>query len=525
MALIQKAFSDIITFSRSSNATRVGPTGLVEYAPHNLILRSQELGNASWSSFQAAVTSNTVAAPDGTVTADTIAATASPYGVQFQSVSATVGIVHTFSIYAKAGTVSSVIIGITDSGTDYAVVANLSNGTINTPVAGSSATISSVGNGWYRVTLTRTGNIGSSINGFTGPYASSGSAHFWGAQLSVGPYALDYTPTTSAAVYGPRFDYDPVTLAARGLLIEEQRTNQALYSAQFDNATWSKSGISVTANSVVSPDGTVTASTITATTANGDIYLATGGTAGTYTASVYVRRKTGTGQLQWVTLDGGRTNVTQTISSTSWTRINYPSTGTLTNNYFGLRIVVSGDEFYVWGAQLEAGSFATSYIPTVASSVTRSADVASVNTLSPWYNATTGTLYTEFDSIGFRSNNNEIARFNNGTVSNQMGIAATGTPAPTFEVTSGGVDQAAITGSAISANTTYKAAASFAANSFAFSFGGSLVGTDTSGTVPTVSALTLMNRSDNARAMNGHLRRLAFYPRSLTTAEMNALTA
>ena len=316
-----------------------------------------------------------------------------------------------------------------------------------------------------------------------------------------------------------------MTLAARGLLIEEQRTNQALYAAQFDNATWSKSGISVTANSVVSPDGTVTASTITATNSNGDIYHSTGGTAGTYTASIYVRRKTGTGQLQWVTLDGGRTNVTQTISSTSWTRISYPSTGTLTNNYFGLRIVVSGDEFYIWGAQLEAGSFATSYIPTLASSVTRSADVASVNTLSPWFNATEGALFCEYDMF-VASGQPYQAELNDGTANNRITLYANAGVQRTYIATSGAAQVDMGVGS-ISNNVVYKTAVAYKANDFAITLNGVSPTIDNSGTIPTVSKLALgaYNSDSLANLLNGHLRRIAYYPRRLTNAELQALTA
>lgn len=565
MGLVQKAFSDIITFSRSSNATRVGPTGRVEYAPHNLFTYSEDLVNAAWgASTEVTVSSNVVAAPNGTVTADKVieAANTGAHRVLRSNVSVN-AVSHTTSMYAKAAERTWLFMQ-NPYETNAQAWFNLSTGTIGTIGSGATATMQSVGNGWYRCSITATSTISIATTYF-GPttgngvitYTGDGTSgiYIWGAQLSVGPYPLDYTPTTSAAVYGPRFDYDPVTLAARGLLVEEQRTNLLTYSEQFDNAAWttSASAMSVTANAIASPDGTTTADLAIPTTANSNHFLrqdiASLTNGATYTVSVFAKAGgynrfdllggygSSTGGAAFDLSSGTVTSGTGQIVAfgNGWYRCSTQLVMSGTTLFLLFRSLSSagassfaGDGtsgVYYWGAQLESGSFATSLIPTIASTVTRSADVASVNTLSPWFNATTGTLYTEFDSIGFRSNNNEVARFNDGTVNNQLGIAANGTPSIVFEVTSGGVDQAAITGSSISANIVYKAAASFAANSFALSVGGALAGTDTSGTVPTVSALKLMNRSDGLRAMNGHLRRLSFYPRVLSTAELNALTA
>jgi hypothetical protein len=531
MGLVQKAFSDIITFSRSSNATRIGPTGRVEYAPHNLILQSQTFDNASWTKNASTVTANAIAAPDGTVTADKLIANSGTnlFAAVTQSASITNGLPYTFSLYVKKDAFRYIYIYADGAPFNYGQVrADLNTNTIVT----GSGSVTSVGNSWVRVTANFTAVSGGATTLFVGATDSSNNfnttgdgtsgIYLWGAQLSVGPYPLDYTPTTSAAVYGPRFDYDPVTLAARGLLVEEQRTNLLTYSEQFD--AWAKSvaGDTVTANAGVAPDGTTTADKLIAdtTSSGGHRVFQSASTSGAHTLSVFAKAS-GYGSLvftasanNWVYFNLSAGTVSSSLGGTGWSAATITDFG---NGWYRCTATTSNSNtaYYI----------ATSYIPTIASTVTRSADVASVNTLSPWFNATTGTLYTEFDSIGFRSNNNEVARFNDGTVNNQLGIAANGTPSIVFEVTSGGVDQAAITGSSVSANTVYKAAASFAANSFALSVGGALAGTDTSGTVPTVSALTLMNRSDGLRAMNGHLRRLSFYPRVLSTAELNALTA
>ena len=231
MALIQKAFSDIITFSRSSNATRIGPNGLVQYAPHNLILQSQTFDNAAWSKANCTATANAASAPDGTVTADNFVTSSANSSVsQIVAISANTQ-TYTQSVYVKyvSGSVNFRMRTALTGGTVVATYLTI-NAQTGAFVAGDSTyTITSVGNGWYRITIT-VANNGTNTNFVfqlypTNDVSSTNEMSVWGAQLSVGPYPLDYTPTTSAAVYGPRFDYDPVTLAARGLLVEEQRTN------------------------------------------------------------------------------------------------------------------------------------------------------------------------------------------------------------------------------------------------------------------------------------------------------------
>ena len=76
---------------------------------------------------------------------------------------------------------------------------------------------------------------------------------------TTGSYYNSAGVLSTAAINAPRFDYDPVTLESVGLLIEESRTNLLTYSEQFDNAVWTKSNASITANAIIAPDGTLTA--------------------------------------------------------------------------------------------------------------------------------------------------------------------------------------------------------------------------------------------------------------------------
>ena len=161
-------------------------------------------------------------------------------------------------------------------------------------------------------------------------------------------------------------------------------------------------------------------------------------------------------------------------------------------------------------------AFASSYIPTLASTVTRSADVASVNTLSPWYNATEGTFLFDFNqfnteaiaSIGDDTFNNSL-RFN---VANMARGSGTGFPST---VTLG-----------TSQNGSRKLAVAIKLNDYAGSFDGGAVSTDTSASmVPTPSVFGIGRDYGTNGYMSGYLRRIAYYPRRLTDAELQALTA
>jgi hypothetical protein len=178
--------------------------------------------------------------------------------------------------------------------------------------------------------------------------------------------------------------------------------------------------------------------------------------------------------------------------------------------------------------QLEQGAFATSVIPTTTTAVLRAADVASVNTLSPWYNASTGTLYAEYIRFG-AVNFQAIATFSDNTVSNTTTLLF-GSGAPSnnqrFDVNVSGVGQASIIVlTAPPLNTISKTAGVYAVNDFAATANGAVPGTDTSGTLPTVDRLRLATNGDGTGGfLNGYLRRIVYYPRRLTDLELRQIT-
>jgi len=180
-----------------------------------------------------------------------------------------------------------------------------------------------------------------------------------------------------------RFDYDPTTLTARGLLIEGSSTNELTNNETFGTG-WTDSNITRDSTNNTSPRNDATALRATASSANATIIRSAAiGTSAQRTFSVWLRRVSGTGNIQFTT-NNGTAWTTQAITS-SWVR--YTFTATTEAQRVGFRIVTSGDSIELWGAQLESGSGASSYIPTGASTVQRAADICYMDTaaVNSWF--------------------------------------------------------------------------------------------------------------------------------------------
>jgi hypothetical protein len=255
----------------------------------------------------------------------------------------------------------------------------------------------------------------------------------------------------TAAINDPRFDYNPVTLALNGLLIEEQRVNLLLYSEQLDNAYWQKSkqgtGIApvVTANAATAPDGTMTADQVvfaSVGTGSGDrsrlLTALLGLATGTYTVSFWVKAASPSQPNLSLFIQSG-VNSLVVVPTTEWVRYTY--TATETNQRPELRLsgnVGTLGTYYVWGAQLELGAFPTSYIPTVASQVTRTADIATMTgtNFSDWYNQTEGSFvfqysrYQNTDAFGIVLETKPSST----STADRFGAAATSTADPRFQL-------------------------------------------------------------------------------------------
>ena len=476
---------------------------------------------------------------------------------------ATVGLTQTHSVYAKAAERSQLYLQVGTSGAYF----NLSTGAV---ISGSGATITLVRDGWYRCeiaaspVLTNTNVFVAVANGGANNYTGDGSSGIYIAdtQLEPGTSVGPYYDTSLTLTYAPRFDYDPVTLAAKGLLIEESRTNLFTYSSSFNTqAPWGATV--VTANVTTSPDGTMTGSLWVPVlgVANSYLYRSDQPTsAGTYTVSLYIK----TAGLSEVLMgdfgnpvDGYGYATFNVAAGTIGTQVNLAAANIQAagNGWYRCsitRVITSGvsnqvqivrqkagqvgngvDGVYIWGAQLEQGAFATSYIPTVGSQLTRVADVASVNLFSQWYNSSAWTLYLEYvtKALAPVGGNTRVIELNNGTVSTRALFYST--PPATgdglaFQVRDTGTDQTAPSFAGVNVvGAILKEAAAAKANDFAFTVNGVSPTVDVVGTLPTFSQFNIASvlSGSGTEVLSGHLRRITFYPQRLTNAQLQSITA
>ena len=397
------------------------------------------------------------------------------------------------------------------------------------------------------------------------------------SRASTGTFFNSSGVLTTAAINAPRFDYvyDGSAWVSKGLLVEEQRTNTSTYSEQFDNAAWTKAGGSISANQIAAPDGATTADKFTENSGSSVHYcLGSGGSIANNTictASCFVKK--GDRRYVYLTLnDGTATRLRYTVIfdldtgtgvnefsigsptdtgyfiqnfSNGWYKISVkiktgssqayacemaigmsdsasPSTRDFTNpSYTGN----GSSNFYLWGTQVEAGAFPTSYIPTTTAAVTRSADVCQITggDFTSFWNATEGTFATEGDNlinIGVGSSREfAIVGAEKTSTSNESVTiwkrSAEGLSASVTVV--GGAIPVSIYGSSAWADgATGRVAFGFKLNDYASSFNGSAVSTDTSGVMPSgleELAIGYLRNSGGSIGtfFNGHISRLRYY--------------
>jgi hypothetical protein len=411
----------------------VNSAGLVELVPYNLLSYSERFENAYWNKNGGSISANSSTAPNGTTTADrlTLAATTATHGLIDFGVSGIATSTYTVSFFVKKGTHRYITIGIyrntlNNAGAGFDLDTNTITGTGATGAgySASGATITDAGNGWYRCSvvcvsgttpMTGSGlflrNTSYTSGAIQESWAAAGTEtiNLWGAQLVEGTNALDYF-ATETRLNIPRLDYSLGSCPS--ILVEPQRTNLLTWSEAFDNVAWTKVNATITANSITSPNGTITADTFTDNSTSGSHVLARFTTiiVGSQTASIYVKPNTltkcyignsSTGNavcfdLSTQTIEGyvngtgnAWTNPIIEALADGWFRVSASlvatASGTLSIGFYkvfnatsfgAMSIYVgSGETAYIWGAQAEAGAYPTSYIPTTSASVTRNNDV------------------------------------------------------------------------------------------------------------------------------------------------------
>jgi len=430
----------------------------------------------------------------------------------------------------------------------------------------------------YGIRVANAGGIGT-------PFAGNGTSgiYIWGAQLEQRSSATAYTATTTQAItnYIPvlqtasagqaRFDHNPTTGESLGLLIEEARTNSLTYSEDLSNAAWTvDSGGTLVVNQAVSPAGTLTADFMREGTSSAAPRLSRtspfnpSGSAFTY--SIYVKSYgtkrnifllaqeasnafyahfdivagtvvqsagSGTGTLSNASIQSVgngwfRISISGSISGSTSVYViaNLEAVGT---TGFGAG-AYTGDGFsggFFWGAQLETSgsSFATSYIPTVASTVTRNADAASMTgtNFSSWFNYGAMTIYAE--ATGYEAGSYDIIDLDSG--SNTGRIRTRFASDYQVDQLDASVAQTfSLDGGSVTAKSFAKIAAGLTQNSQALSLNGGSVATATAPftTQPAPTTARIGSNFAGSNYLNGTIKKIAFYPVKATNAQLQALT-
>jgi hypothetical protein len=351
----------------------------------------------------------------------------------------------------------------------------------------------------------------------------------------VGSDGLIQTATTNI----PRFDHDPVTLECKGLLIEDQRTNLYQHSSNFLNAYWA-TGTAVSSATSSNPDGTTSAFLVTSAGTTASVYNDTPitVTASTvYTISVYVKAGTvAANTLVMAAFDAtaggfisGATALVPTFTDAGngWYRATASVTtpvGCLLLRAYVCRTTFTGN-FYVWGAQLEAGSFATSYIPRVTGTGIRSADVCSITStaFSGFYNQTEGTFVTQTikptsstNAFCFHASDNT---FNNGLDLRYNSITNAGAVMNVSNVSQ-------LTGfsGTITSGSNAKQSLAYKLNDCAYSLNGGTAVTDSTASIPTINRLNIGAAYTTGYELNGTISSIRYFKKRLTNAKLQTLT-
>jgi hypothetical protein len=367
------------------------------------------------------------------------------------------------------------------------------------------------------------------------PLTTDGQLTFTRASTATRVNASGLIESVASGV--PRLDYLDSTCPK--LLLEPQRTNIATYSEQINTGfTASQGGTGlapvITANTTISPDGYQNADTIVfdagaGTTASDQsaLYQFFGGTTATYTASFYAKTASGTAQIQ-VRIDGAAYE--KFTITNQWQR--FTLTRALTGTGNGIDIAIrrglnepmnASATIQLWGVQVELGAYATSYIPTLGTSVTRVADAASKTSASALIGQTEGTIFWEFEfTTSVATANEALLNIDNGSFGNTVYITKSASGGIVAEMYSGGVLQASLSLSSQPAGT-YKAAIGYANNNTAFFVNGVQVGTtDTSCSVPAMNRIQLGNGV--LGPSTDKTAQVLLFPTRLTNAQLAELT-
>jgi hypothetical protein len=563
-----------LAFTRSSDATFTDSTGVVRRSPWNLVTFSEQFDNAAWTKRSATISANVVNAPNGTLTADKIIEAASTgFHSILQSNASRVGVPYTFSVYLKAAERTWALVWF-DAESAGAYV-NLSTGELGTVSSGVTASVTSVGDGWYRCVISKNIVIGAGVAVYTATsnggasYVGNGTSGIfaWGAQLAEGTEALPYFATTDR-LNVPRLDYsnaDGTLSTCPRLLLEPQRTN-GIRNSSMVGAVAGSPGTAPT-NWGASAAG-LTQTIVGTGTENGLPYIdfrfngvASGtellistesinqiaaATAQTWTNSFYLKiiaqpnppvaiylnitERTSAGTFVTSGNSSG-ISVTSSLNRFSFVRtLSGGATVAAVQPRLGVTLTISSTYDFtirIAAPQMELGAYATTWVPTTTAAVTRIADVASKTGVSSLIGQTEGTLFVDcvppngvagrIFAISDASLNNRIAI--NYNTNNRIDIIVR----TNNVITNGTISASAST--QLNPGVINKIAFAYKSDEFALYINGSLAGTVT-GVFSVTAALQQIGASELAFLGTQFMQwnQAALFPTRLDNATLAAIT-
>lgn len=380
---------------------------------------------------------------------------------------------------------------------------------------------------------------------------------------TTGTYVGSNGLIQTAAINTPRFDYDPVTSTMRGLLVEDARTNVILQSQAFSTSPWVVGNATITSNTITAPDGTMTGSTMTSTTtsgytyqrfttaASGSIYSASlyakAGTSSTFTLYLYADTPAGirctfdliNGTIGEIITTGGAGNQNAYIENAGngWYKCTVVTACAASTSYYTEPVLAaSGVTVYIWGSQVEVGDTSSSYIPTTTSTVTRSNDIAEVNSISSFYNSEastlffqgipTATLLSPLQNCVALHDKSYSGPLSNGAFQNRMNLARYYLGAGIGVVTAQGTNTLLDIEPIWPSFTSGKIAMSCTRNKQLSCVNGTIPGSNTAVAIPNAATtLTIGSRPvDNLFAWRGRVQKVEYYKTAMNEAQLKALT-
>jgi hypothetical protein len=364
----------------------------------------------------------------------------------------------------------------------------------------------------------------------------------------------------STPINEPRLDYS--LGSCPNILLEPQRTNIILRSEEFNNVSWIKLTTTITADSTTSPSGLVNADTFTGNGTSSQKFLfqnASVTSATTYTLSVYAKKNTNNfiqisgentsfGLNVWANFNldtgvvgsvGSATTARIENVGNGWYRcsITGSATSTSVGAVFVMLLVNSATSMryetntlstsvFLWGAQLEAGAYATSYIPTTSASVTRNADQVLNTSASSLIGQTQGTIFLDFTLLPNNANAAYLFSVSDGS-SNNLIRTEIFVVSPTDSRFRTGITTLGASQMDTLINITQlnnKMAISYKLNEVKIFLNGVLVATDTSATIPATSGVYLGNRNNLGNYIGSYYKSFMLFPTALTDTQCIALT-